>query len=75
MVERVTVAAVARRQAILDGEAKWKAEVEEMGMEQGGRLPLKQKEGAEGELIMCDHCAMWGTEYQVSDWCFYYFFC
>ena len=46
--EKVVVAAVARRQAVLDVEAKWKAEVEEAGMERGRRLPSKQKERAEG---------------------------
>ena len=68
--ERVVAAAAARWQAILDAEAKCKAEVEEMGMEQGGGSLSKQKERAEGKQIMCDHCAMWGADCQVSLICF-----
>ena len=52
----------------MDMEVKQKAEVEEVGMEQGGGLPSKREERAEGEPIMCDHCAMWGAKCQVSDW-------
>ena len=48
-------------------EAKRKAEAEEVGMEQGSASLSKQKERAEGELIMCDHCATWGAECLVSD--------
>ena len=64
--ERVAVAAVVRWQAILDVEAKWKAEEEEMGTEQGGRFTLKQKERAEGKQVTCDCCVTWGAECQVS---------
>ena len=70
----MAVVAVARQQAILDAEAKWKAKAEEMEIEQGGGLLLKQKEREEGKPIVCDHCMMWGAKCQVSDWCFYHFF-
>ena len=59
-------AAAARQQAILDVKAKWKAEVEETGMEQGGRSPSKQKERAEGKQVACNHCTMQGAECQMS---------
>ena len=58
--ERGEVAAAVRRQAVLDMEAKWKAEAEEAGMEQGSGSLLKQKERAEGEPAMCDCCVTWG---------------
>ena len=64
--ERVVVAAAVRRQAVLEAEAKCKAEVEETGSEQGGGLWLKQKERVEGKQVMCDRCATWGAECQVS---------
>ena len=43
--ERAAVAVVARQQAILDMEAKQRAEAEEMCMEQGGGITIE----AEGE--------------------------
>ena len=61
----------ARWQAVLDVEAKWKAEAEETGTELGGGLPLKQKERAEGEQVICDCCVTWGAKCQVSGF-FYY---
>ena len=64
------MAAVVRQQAILDVEAKQKAELEETGMEPGGRLLLKQKERAEGKQVICNCCMMWGAECQVRG--FYY---
>ena len=60
-------AAAARQQAILDTEAKRKAEAEGVGMEQGSGLPLKWKERAEGKPIVCNCCVMWGAKCQVSD--------
>ena len=65
--ERVVAVVVTRRQAVLDVEAKGMAEVEEMGAENGSGSPLKQKEKAEGELFVCDHCVTQGAECQVID--------
>ena len=49
--ERVVAAAVARQQAVLDVDAKQKAEAKETGMEKGGGSPSRQKERAEGEQV------------------------
>ena len=65
MEEKVVVAV--RQQAILDVEARRKAEAEEAVADLDDRLLSKQKERVEGEPVVCDHCAMRGVECQVSD--------
>ena len=60
-------AAVARRKAVLAAEARRQGEAEQAAAEPGGGLLSKQKERAEGELVVCNHCAARGAECQVSD--------
>ena len=70
--------AVTRRRAILEDEARHKAEAEqqteEAELEQGG-LPSKQKGQAECKWVACDCCVMQGFECQVSDFQFRFDFC
>ena len=66
IAEEKAMAAV-RWQAILDVEARCQAKVEEVVTEPDGGLLLKQKERAEGESVMCDHCTTREAEFQVSD--------
>ena len=51
-----------RQKAILDAEAKYKAEAK-----QGSRLPLKQKGWVESKWLACDHCVTRGFDCQVGN--------
>ena len=48
---------VVRQQAVLDMEARRKAKAEKAVAEPGDGSLSKQKERAEGELVVCDRCA------------------
>ena len=66
--EKIAAAAGGRCRAVL---AMMETAPEEAQMEQDGRSPLKQRGGAEGEQRVCNHCAMWGCDCQVSQFvCF-----
>ena len=61
-IEEERVMAAARHQAILDAEARCKAEAKEVAAEPEGGSPSKQKERAEGELVICNRCATRGAD-------------
>ena len=61
--EKLVAAAAVRHKAVL---AMAETAAEEVGMESDGGLLLKQKGWVEGEQMVCDRCAIWGFECQVS---------
>ena len=62
VMEKLVAVAAARCRAVLATAET----VVEVGTEQGGGLPLKQKMGAEGKQLVCDCCATRGFNCQVN---------